>query len=38
MLSVLLVLLIERKSFNALYVQPHDSTIALLKVQRHKKE
>jgi hypothetical protein len=31
MLSVLLVLLVERKSVNALYVQLHDSTMALLE-------
>ena len=30
-LSVLLVLLVERKSLKALYVQPHDSTMALLE-------
>ena len=30
-LSALLVLLVEQKSTNALYVQPHDSTMALLK-------
>ncbi len=30
-LSALLVLLVEQKSVNALYVQPHDSTMALLE-------
>ena len=30
-LSTLLVLLVEQKSINALYVQPHDSTMALLE-------
>jgi hypothetical protein len=30
-LSALLVLLIEQKSVHALYVQPHDSTMALLE-------
>jgi hypothetical protein len=30
-LSALPVLLVEQKSVNALYVQPHDSTMALLE-------
>ena len=30
-LSVLLILLVERKSLKALYVQPHDSTMVLLE-------